>query len=100
MKSARETGLAGFFKRSFTNDVCNCNYFFDAPDRLFPRIHRGSDPPAPSQALKSADCSEIHEERVSGGNRARAGMRKTDDRLPAIIGAIKGVNPDIPLQAT
>jgi len=30
---------------------------------------------------------------------ARAGRRKTDDRLPAIIAGIKGADPDITLQA-
>ena len=29
----------------------------------------------------------------------RAGRRKTDDRLPAIVAAIKGADPDITLQA-
>ena len=30
---------------------------------------------------------------------ARAGRRETDDRLPAIVAAIKGADPDITLQA-
>lgn len=30
---------------------------------------------------------------------ARAGRRETDDRLPAIVVAIKGADPDITLQA-
>ncbi|KZX99536.1 hypothetical protein A3722_18870 [Sulfitobacter sp. HI0027] len=30
---------------------------------------------------------------------ARAGRRETDDRLPAIVAAIKGSDPDITLQA-
>lgn len=30
---------------------------------------------------------------------ARAGRRERDDRLPAIVAAIKGVNPDITLQS-
>ena len=30
---------------------------------------------------------------------ARAGRRDTDDRLPAIVAAIKGADPDITLQA-
>ena len=30
---------------------------------------------------------------------ARAGLRETDDRLPAIVAAIKGADPDITLQA-
>jgi hypothetical protein len=29
----------------------------------------------------------------------RAGRRETDDRLPAIVAAIKGADPDITLQA-
>ena len=30
---------------------------------------------------------------------ARAGRRETDDRLPAIVAAIKGADPDITLKA-
>jgi len=47
--------------------------------------------PCPQIAIgHKADCSEML---------GRAGRRETDDRLPAIVAAIKGAAPEITLQA-
>lgn len=71
----------------------------------YARVSTEDQAPLPqSKALQSAGCVEIFEEHASGGNRARpvlagTGGRNTDDRLPAIIAAIKGADPNITLHA-